>query len=167
MAYPGCSEPDRKVLAKIKPAQLLAKAYTVIEFDKNGRPRNNREQVYIDFGEKFATYCHDNPTKLTRTQTLLNEVGIIISASNSVISQMNVITDKIHSKKDKEEITMAIYALKLHINNLTNILTHSPILKIEPAWKIAVREQWKKFKEWIFEVIDNMLGCFDCTAPKP
>ncbi|MCC5792695.1 MAG: hypothetical protein JJT82_08845 [Legionellaceae bacterium] len=91
----------------VKPSEFLEKAYTIQAYGADGEFLDNRDQPYINAGLEFAQYCDDPIKQPTSEQIFLNDVGRLVSAINSTLSQINKTQ---HSLKNGDSDEVAFHA---------------------------------------------------------
>jgi hypothetical protein len=94
----------------ISPSDFLKKAYTVQEYDAEGKGIENRHQPYIQAGMDFTKFCESNT--LSDEQKLLADASSQTAAINTAISQLNRLEMYLKTK-DYE----SVYTLKGTINS--------------------------------------------------
>lgn len=96
--------------AGISPSDFLKKAYTVQEYDAEGKGIENRDQPYIQAGMDFTKFCESNA--ISDEQKLLADASSQTAAINTAISQLNRLELNLKNK-DYERV----YVLRDTINS--------------------------------------------------
>ena len=152
----------------VKPSVFLEQAYAVQAYDKENQLITNRSQIHINTGTSFGKHCDENEASLSTEERDFNEVGKLVGAINTAISQMNHIesslltlkkakdnNDEILLEREKNTMPAKLLALPNVLSVLSDTAEKSTIIK-QVNWGFS--EAIYNMLKGIGELLNSIIG---------
>lgn len=132
------------------PSEFFEAVYTFQTFDEQGKSHKNRKQTFIDTGIMINEM--DMKIKLDADQQFLYDVGKMIAAINSSLSQLNRVESLIN-RGHYEEASGATAIISEYIDAVLQSAREAPFIELVPN-----QDKIKKFPSSISEAITSLLS---------
>lgn len=150
----GIENTNDAIIFQDKPSVFLNKAYTRQTFHEDNEKNQNRFQPYINAGLNF-TECFDKSvlkmTKMTEDEKLFYDVGTMIAAINTVLSQIDRVISQLNQNEVNDDGVLAVMIPTLFpaLEALSDEVKKSPIMETD---------FFSNLRNDLMEVLENVLN---------